>query len=162
MSAPGRSLAVALGVLLALSGCAGRPGPARVSGSVEEAGGVSGSVEAGTLVCRPELRPPAGFGLVETASVEEAGRVGIRRSYRDPAGRELHATAGISGEFSEGSAEAGTIGLASGGEAVLFGQGSDWIAIWVLDDGCGTRTVAGTGMDRGAFLALVEEAGVAG
>ena len=110
--------------------------------------------------CEIGLGPGPPFELFETARVREADHVGVRTSYRDPKGRRLHLTAGISGDFGEGADPAGRFTGATGEEASLAGRGSDWVLVWSGSPPCGTRTAGGNGFTRSEFLAALENAGV--
>jgi hypothetical protein len=82
-------------------------------------------------------------------------------NFRDEAGRELHAFAGIPGEFGEGLPDAGTVVLV-GGEIGRLAGGVHrvWVLVWDEGGPCDPKVVLGRGFERRAFLETLERAGV--
>lgn len=151
---------------------AGRPGP-RARGAVIRAGLLAaaaaalgacggGGGEPGLPICELGFPPPRGFSVLETVEIPEADHVGVRTSYRDQDGRELHFTSGISGEFTEGAAAQGILTVSTGARAGLFGGARDWLLMWTEDGPCTVRTAAGNGFGREEFLEELVHVGVLG
>lgn len=112
-------------------------------------------------VCEVSFEAPEGFEPLEPFEERYPDRVGIRLGFRDAQGRELHAFAGIPGEFGEGLADAGTLDLAAGRTGQLAGGAHRvWVVTWEEDDLCDPRAVLGSGFDREGFIAALELAGV--
>lgn len=158
------ALAVALGVLVGACGgdAAGPEGPgSRPTSPPPAAPEETGAETPGVarMRCRTEIAPPAGFAPIGTFRVREADHVGIRESYRDPEGRELHVTAGISGEFAEGG-EVVEVTLASGEPARIAGSGTDWVLLWESPPPCEQRTVGGAGFASAGFVDVLVEMGL--
>ena len=65
--------------------------------------------------CEVSFVTPPGFERTDTFEEPYPDRIGVRLGFRDEAGRELHAFAGIPGEFGEGLPDAGTVVLVGGG-----------------------------------------------
>ena len=144
-----RNAAVFVSSVLTLAACAGG------AGSPPEAGPTS------PLVCDARFVPPAGFEPTETFKEKYPDRIGVRLGYADEDGRELHAFAGIPGEFGEGLPDAGTVKLAGGGSGRLSGGPNEvWVVSWDEGGLCDPRAVLGSGFDRRAFLAVLEGAGL--
>ena len=115
----------------------------------------------GRTACEVRFVTPAGFERTDTFEETYPDRVGIRVGFRDEAGRELHAFAGIPGEFGEGLSDGGTVELASGRTARLAGGVHHvWVLVWDEGGLCDPRVVLGKGFDRRGFLATLEEAGI--
>lgn len=113
------------------------------------------------MTCEVSFVTPPGFERTDTFEEPYPDRVGVRIGYRDQAGRELHAFAGIPGEFGEGLPDAGTVELVSGGTARLAGGPHRvWVLVWDEGGICDPRVVLGRGFERGGFLELLERAGV--
>ena len=111
--------------------------------------------------CEASFVTPPGFERMDTFEEPYADRVGVRVGFRDGSGRELHAFAGIPGEFGEGLPDAGTVPLASGGTGHLSGGVHQvWVLAWNEGGICDPRVLLGSGFDRGSFLATLEQAGV--
>ncbi len=111
--------------------------------------------------CEVTFVTPAGFERTDTFEDPYADRVGVRVGFRDENGRELHAFAGIRGEFGEGLPDGGTVELASGGTGRLAGGVHRvWVLVWDEGGICDPRVVLGKGFDRRAFLATLEQAGI--
>ena len=105
--------------------------------------------------------PPASFREIAAVRVPEGDHVGIRLSYSDTAGRRLHFTAGIAGEFAEGGRSVGMYEIASNGQGQLFATGgATWVLVWQGPPPCATHTVAGNGFSRGEFLRTMIRSGV--
>jgi hypothetical protein len=102
-----------------------------------------------------------GFRAAGTVRVPAVDHVGIREGFEDAAGRTVHATAGIAGEFGEGGRDAGTFAVSTGGTGTLYGDGSSWVLVWSVPGPCTPLTVGGSGFDRRGFLELLEATGVA-
>lgn len=152
-----RNAAVFVSSVLTLAACAGGAGspPAAGGASAPDAGA------AGPAVCDAQFAPPARFELTETFKEEYPDRIGVRLGYADEAGRQLHAFAGIPGEFGEGLPDAGDVTIASGGRGRLSGGPNDvWVLSWDEGGACDPRAVLGSGFDRRAFLAVLEGSGV--
>jgi hypothetical protein len=104
---------------------------------------------------------PPGFERTDTFKEPYPDRVGVRIGFRDRAGRELHAFAGIPGEFGEGLRDAGTVQLVTGGIGRLAGGAHRvWVLVWDEGGVCDPRAVLGRGFERRGFLAALERAGV--
>jgi len=111
--------------------------------------------------CEVRFVTPEGFERTETFEEPYADRVGVRLGWRDQAGRELHAFAGIPGEFGEGLPDAGTVELAGGGIGRLAGGVHEvWLLSWEKGGICDPRVILGRGFDRRGFLDLLQRAGV--
>ena len=112
-------------------------------------------------VCQVNFVTPAGFERVNTFEESYPDRVGVGIDFRDEADRELHAFAGIRGEFGEGLPDGGTVELAAGGTGRLAGgRHRVWVLVWDEGGNCDPRVVLGNGFDRPAFLAILAEAGI--
>lgn len=111
--------------------------------------------------CEVSFVTPPGFERTDTFEESYPDRVGVRLGFRDEAGRELHAFAGIPGEFGEGLPDAGTVELVTGGIARLAGGVHEvWVLVWDEGGLCDPRVVLGRGFERRGFLELLERAGV--
>jgi hypothetical protein len=111
--------------------------------------------------CEVSFVTPPGFERTDTFEESYPDRVGVRLGLRDEAGRELHAFAGIPGEFGEGLPDAGTVELVTGGIARLAGGVHEvWVLVWDEGGLCDPRVVLGRGFERSGFLELLERAGV--
>lgn len=128
------------------------------------AGGGGSPPEAGHTappVCDTPLSPPAGFEPTETFKEEYPDRVGVRAGYADEGGRELHAFAGIPGEFGEGLPDQGSVALAGGVTGRLAGGPNEvWVVSWDEGTACDPRAVLGSGFDRRSFMAVLAGAGL--
>jgi len=103
---------------------------------------------------------PAGFRSIQTFEDPSADRVGVRLSFRDDQGRELHVFAGIRGEFGEGLPLASQVRLASGEEVRLLGKEETWVIAWDTGGLCGSHAVLGNGFTEAEFVGLLQESGV--
>ncbi|MGH2658435.1 MAG: hypothetical protein ACRDHS_01925 [Actinomycetota bacterium] len=103
---------------------------------------------------------PAGFRSTETFEDPSADRVGVRLSFRDDQGRELHVFAGIRGEFGEGLPLASQVRLTSGEEVRLLGKEETWVIAWDSGGPCGSHAVVGNGFAKQRFIDVLEESGV--
>jgi hypothetical protein len=112
-------------------------------------------------VCDASIVPRSGWVALPEFSERYADHVGVRLGYRDELGRELHAFAGIPGEFGEGLPAAGEVELAPGVTGLLSGSGTVWVVEWEEGGPCDPRAALGNGFEREAFLEVVEDAGVA-
>jgi hypothetical protein len=112
------------------------------------------------VTCAPVFEAPAGFEPLETFEESYPEHVGVRLGYRDEQRRELHAFAGIPGEFGEGLPGAGELALTRGGSGHLFGRGTVWVLVWHEGDACDPRAVLGNGLERDAFLGSLERSGI--
>ena len=111
--------------------------------------------------CEVSFVTPPGFERTDTFEEPYPDRIGVRLGFRDEAGRELHAFAGIRGEFGEGLPDAGTVDLATGGIGRLAGGPHRvWVLLWDEGGTCDPRAVLGRGFDRRAFLETLRRAGV--
>lgn len=147
-----RNAAVFVSSVLALAACAGG------AGSPPDAGPTA---PANSPLCDAPFAPPAGFEPTETFKEEYPDRIGVRVGYADEEGRELHAFAGIPGEFGEGLPDAGTVKLVGGGSGRLSGGPNEvWVVSWEEGGACDPRAVLGSGFDRRAFMALLEDSGL--
>jgi hypothetical protein len=111
--------------------------------------------------CEVVVRAPAGFQALEAFHEEYPDHVGVRLGFRDQQGREIHAFAGIPGEFGEGLAAAGEVELAPGRTGLLTGSERVWVVEWNEGGVCDPRAALGSGFGREGFLAVLEEAGIA-
>lgn len=109
-------------------------------------------------VCEVRFDAPTGFEPLATFEERYPDHVGVRLGFRDASGRELHAFAGIPGEFGEGLPDAGEVDVA-GRRGRLFGRGEVWVLVWREGGICDPRAALGNGLERRAFLAALEEAG---
>jgi hypothetical protein len=127
-------------------------------------GGAGASAPAPTSdrhVCDVSFVTPEGFERLDTFEEPYPDRVGVRVAFQDETGRELHAFAGIPGEFGEGLPDAGTVPLATGGIGRLSGGVHEvWVLSWEEGGVCDPRVVLGNGFDRGGFLELLRLAGL--
>lgn len=105
--------------------------------------------------CRLAFEAPEGFTDLESFREEYADHVGTRAGFVDDRGRELHAFAGIPGEFGEGLPDAGEVALPSGGTGAMAGDDRIWVVQWSEGGPCDPRAVLGNGLSRRRFLALV-------
>ncbi len=114
------------------------------------------------MICDVNLLPPERFVLRTRAQVDESDHVGVRMSYRDPAGRRLHFTSGISGEIGEALPEAGRYQVPTGGTGRMLGVpgGRDWILIWNEPVPCDRWSVTGLSFTRAEFEAVLAASGV--
>jgi hypothetical protein len=120
------------------------------------------SPTAERTACEVRFVTPEGFERTETFEEPYPDRVGVRLGWLDDEGRELHAFAGIPGEFGEGLPDAGTVELAAGGTGRLAGGVHEvWVLSWNEGGTCDPRVILGRGLDRRAFLELLRRAGVA-
>ncbi|MEX0990651.1 MAG: hypothetical protein WD004_00050 [Actinomycetota bacterium] len=118
---------------------------------------------ANAVMCDVDLFPPDRFELQTRAQVDESDHVGVRMSYRDPNGRRLHFTSGISGEIGEALPEAGRYQVPTGGTGRLLGLagGSDtWILVWQEEQPCDARSVTGLGFTRAEFEDVLAASGL--
>ena len=120
------------------------------------------SPTADRTACEVRFVTPEGFERTETFEEPYPDRVGVRLGWVDDEGRELHAFAGIPGEFGEGLPDAGTVELAAGGTGRLAGGVHEvWVLSWNEGGTCDPRVILGRGLDRRGFLELLRRAGVA-
>jgi len=112
-------------------------------------------------VCDVAISAPPGSQALPEFREPYADHVGIRLGYRDGLGRELHAFAGIPGEFGEGLPAAGDVELAPGLVGRLSGSGVVWVVEWDEGGRCDPRAALGNGFEREDFLEVIEEAGIA-
>jgi hypothetical protein len=111
--------------------------------------------------CEVSFVTPPGFERTDTFEEPYPDRIGVRLGFRDETGRELHAFAGIRGEFGEGLPDAGTVELATGAIGRLSGGVHRvWVLVWDEGGPCDPRVVLGRGFDRRAFLEMLQRAGV--
>jgi len=144
-----RNAALLVSSVLTLAACAGG------AASTQPAG------HTGPPVCDAPFAPPAGFEPTETFKEEYPDRIGVRLGYADGGGRELHAFAGIPGEFGEGLPDAGSLKLAGGGRGRLSGGPNQvWVVTWDEGGACDPRAVLGSGFDRRAFVSILEGSGL--
>lgn len=144
-----RNAAVFVSSVLTLVACAGG------------GGSPPGAGNGGPPVCDAPLAPPAGFASTETFKEEYPDRVGVRLGYADEDDRELHAFAGIAGEFGEGLPDEGSVELVGGATGRLSGGPNQvWVVSWDEGDACDPRAVLGRGFDRRAFLAILQGSGL--
>lgn len=130
---------------------------AACGGGAKEATGPS-TVER--PVCEVGFSPPSGFEPLETFREEYSDHIGLRVGFRDERRRELHAFAGIPGEFGEGLSIEATVELADGGSGWLLGEGAVWVLTWREGGVCDPRAVLGNGFDPTAFESVLQEAGI--
>jgi hypothetical protein len=115
----------------------------------------------GPPICDAPLALPTGFEPTETFKEEYPDRVGVRLGYADEEGRELHAFAGIPGDFGEGLPDEGNVELVGGATGRLLGGPHQvWVVSWDEGDACDPRAVLGSGFDRLAFLDVLEGSGL--
>jgi hypothetical protein len=135
---------------------------AGILGLVACARGGSNETSAGPapIRCAPVFEAPTGFEPLETFEETYPDHVGVRLGYRDEQRRELHAFAGIPGEFGEGLPDAGEIALTRGRSGHLFGRETVWVLVWSEGDTCDPRAVLGNGLDRRTFLGSLERSGI--
>jgi hypothetical protein len=111
--------------------------------------------------CEVSFVTPPGFERTDAFEEPYPDRIGVRLGFRDEAGRELHAFAGIRGEFGEGLPDAGTVELATGGIGRLAGGSHRvWVLLWDEGGPCDPRVVLGRGFDRRTFLDTLRRAGI--
>lgn len=119
------------------------------------------SPEPARPVCRMGFVPPAGFERTDGFRETYPDRIGLRVGFRDRVDRELHAFAGIPGEFGEGLPAAGTVELVGGRIGQLFGGPNRvWVLLWEEGGVCDPHALLGTGFERRGFLAILAEAGI--
>ncbi|HJS27450.1 MAG TPA: hypothetical protein VJ913_10035 [Actinomycetota bacterium] len=112
------------------------------------------------IACAPMFEAPTGFEALGSFEEEYPDHVGVRLGYRDQEGRELHAFAGIPGEFGEGLPDSGDVALTHGRTGDLFGHGNVWVLVWDEGGPCDPRAVLANGFDRRSFLACLERSGI--
>jgi hypothetical protein len=145
-----RNVAVFVSSVLTLAACAGG------AGSSPQPGATTGSP-----LCDAPIAPPARYEPTEAFKEAYPDRIGVRLGYADEEGRELHMFAGIPGEFGEGLPDAGTVKLAGGGSGRLSGGPNEvWVVSWEEGGACDPRAVLGSGFDRRAFMAVLENSGL--
>lgn len=118
------------------------------------------SPTSSTITCAPVFEAPIGFEPIETFEETYPDHVGVRLGYRDERRHELHAFAGIPGEFGEGLPDADEVALTRDRSGHLFGQGTVWVLVWDEGDSCDPRAVLGNGLERGDFLRSLERSGI--
>jgi hypothetical protein len=143
-----RTVAASVLALVALSAC--RSGSTAGDGEPPEA----------VPRCQVVVEAPAGFQPLEEFREGYADHVGVRLGFRDLDGRELHAFAGIPGEFGEGLPPAGTLDLGGGRIGLLSGSGRVWVVEWDEGGVCDPRVALGNGFRREGFLSVLEQAGI--
>jgi len=144
-----RNAALFVSSVLTLAACAGGVGSA------------PGTSRPAPPICDARFAPPSGFEPTETFKEEYPDRIAVRLGYADGQGRELHAFAGIPGEFGEGLPDAGSLTLAGGRTGRLSGGPNEvWVVTWEEDGACDPRAVLGNGFDRQAFLEVLEGSGL--
>lgn len=144
-----RNAALFVSSVLTLAACAGGAASPHPAG------------HTGPPVCGAPFAPPAGFEPTETFKEEYPDRIGVRLGYADGDGRELHAFAGIPGEFGEGLPDAGSLRLAGGGSSRLSGGPNEvWVVTWDEGGACDPHAVLGSGFDRRAFVAVLQRSGL--
>lgn len=123
----------------------------------------SGPVVGSDLLpeCEVVLTPPEGFEPLETFRETFADHEGVRLGFADRRGRELHAFAGIPGEFGEGLPAAGEIELTGGRTGLLSGSARVWVLQWYEGDVCDPRAALGNGFGREGFVELLTASGIA-
>jgi hypothetical protein len=141
------AIAFVLGVL-SLVACTGGPS------------GTDATAPGEHPMCEVGFRAPAGFRPLEAFREDYADHVGLRLGFRDEQRRELHAFAGIPGEFGEGLPLQATVELARGVTGWLVGRGRVWFLTWREGGLCDPHAVLGNGFRRKEFLAVMEEAGI--
>jgi hypothetical protein len=148
-----RNAALFVSSVLALAGCAG--------GGVSTPTPSRSAAATGPPVCDARFAPPVGFEPTQTFKEEYPDRIGVRFGYAAADGRELHAFAGIPGEFGEGLPDAGTVRLVNGGTGRLSGGPNEvWVVSWDEGGACDPRAVLGSGFDRRGFLDVLQGAGL--
>jgi len=140
------AIAAALAALI-LSACRVADGPEVASGSTP-------------TVCDVTFQAPAGFSTLDTFHEEYADHIGIRIGFEDGRGREVHAFAGIPGEFGEGMPAAGELEISPGRLGSLSGADRVWVLEWAEGGPCDPRAALGNGFSREGFIALLQEAGI--
>ena len=143
-----RTVAASVLALVALSAC--RSGSTAGDGEPPEA----------VPRCQVVVEAPAGFQPLEVFREEYADHVGVRLGFRDLDDRELHAFAGIPGEFGEGLPPAGTLDLGGGRIGLLSGSDRVWVVEWDEGGVCDPRVALGNGFRREGFLSVLEQAGI--
>ena len=147
-----RNAALFVSSVLTLAACAG--------GAASPPGADPGT-SSGPPVCDARFAPPAGFEPTAAFKEEYPDRIGVRLGYADENGREVHAFAGIPGEFGEGLPDAGVLRLAGGERGRLSGGPNEvWVVTWDEGGPCDPRAVLGSGFHRRAFVAVLEAAGL--
>jgi hypothetical protein len=137
---------VALGLCLALVGCAG--------------GGAESTTDE-LPVCDVRFAAPTGFAPIETFEDPYPDHVGVRLGFEDGGGRQFHVLSGIPGEIGEGLPTAGSVSLSEGRAGELVGRDEVWVVVWNEGDVCDPRAVIGDGFTRQGFEELLGQAGLA-
>lgn len=148
MTAIGRGLAAAAGVLLVV-GCGPLPSPS-----------------PSPVAASPETCPEAAFSTLPPAFVADppflAGAsppFGVRRTYRDPAGRELSVLSGIETGEIAGTDTGERLSVRGHGAMIrATASGDTFVASWVEGPPgapCSAYAVIGTGFDLPTFLQAV-------
>ena len=101
-----------------------------------------------------------GFFLTKTREVRYPDRIGLRKEYRDDAGRLLVYLLGISGEVGEGAGTSRDVRLSDGTSARLRGSGENWTLSWEDDPPCPQIAVVGNGFTEASFTQLLGRAGL--
>jgi hypothetical protein len=140
------AVASALALFLVVPSCGGN-------------GGERASEPAPTPTCTPVPEPPAGFEQTERFEDPYGDHVGVRLGFRDADGRELHAFAGIPGEFGEGLPVVAQVTVGDAGGALL-GEGSVWVLSWDEGGPCGTHAVLASGFSEQEFRRLLADHGM--
>jgi hypothetical protein len=153
-------IAFLLALALAAGGCAGQPGGRGSGGSGPSDAPASGGGQDGRPTCEVLYAPPTGFLPSQSDRVPQLSAIGVRESFVDDDGREIHLTSGIEGEFGEGAPTAGELEVSTGQTGTLLGSGSDWILVWSLHPPCAKQTVGAAGFAREAFVDALRRMGV--
>jgi hypothetical protein len=121
-------------------------------------GGSQGPSPSIRTVCDVPVQAPASFEPLDTFREEYADHVGVRVGFIDAHEREIHAFAGIPGEFGEGLPAAGEVELAPGRVGLVSGSGRVWVVEWTEGGPCDPRAALGNGFSKERFLSLLREA----
>lgn len=124
------------------------------------AGPERGAVHGEVPTCEPGFTAPEGFRQTDSLQDPYPDHIGIRLSFRDETGKELHYFAGIPGEFGEGLPVRGTVTAAGEIAGTLQGSADVWVLTWRAPGLCGVRAVLGSGFTRRGFVDTLREAAI--
>lgn len=104
--------------------------------------------------CLDGAKAPPGFRRSQDQELTAPGLGVSRATFRDLAGRRLHVTSGVSGDFGEALPVQATVRMADGSAGYLRGilGGDAWVIIGEVAGACAPRTITGLGFGRDGFM----------